>query len=93
MSIVTHISPLNCFGSSALFAVVALVATAAAGNGAPRSDEAAQSGMRQEAQQYTVRDVSESCPDMSSVRFDLPALKVAFNDAVCFRSVVKGGAR
>ena len=93
MSIVTRILPLNCFGSSALFAMVALVATAATGTGAPRSDEAPGGNTWHEAQQYTVRNVSESCPDTSSVRFDLPVLKVAFNDAVCFKAVVKGGAR
>jgi len=85
MSIVTHISPLNCFGSSAVFAVIALVATAAAGGGVPRGDEA--------DQQNTVRNVSESCPDIPSVRFDLPARKFAPTDAVCSRSVFNGGAR
>jgi len=85
MSIVTHISRFNCLGSSAVFAVIALVATAAVGGGTPRDVDA--------SQQNAVREVSDSCPDIPSVRFDLPALKVAFNDAVCFRSVVKGGAR
>ena len=85
MSIVTHISRFNCLGSSAVFAVIALVATAAAGGGTPRGDDA--------SQQNTVREGSESCPDTPSVRFDLPALKVAATDAECFSRVFKGGAR
>ena len=90
MSIVTHISRFNCLGSSAVFAVIALVATAAVGGGTPRDVDA--------SQQNTVREVPESFADIPSVRFDLPALKVAATDAVCFRSVSfmsvsKGGAR
>ena len=91
MSIVTHISRFNCLGSSAVFAVMALVATAAAGGGTPRGDDAAQQNVA--GQQNTVHEVSESFPDIPSERFDLPALKVASTDAVCFRRVFKGGAR
>lgn len=69
MSIAFRISRFNCFGTSALFAAVALVATAAAGGG-PREDET--------PQQITVRPVSESCPDVSSVVFNLPAPRAAF---------------
>ena len=85
MSIVTHISRFNCLGSSAVFAVIGLVATAAAGGGTPRGDDA--------SQQNTVREFSEAFPDIPSERFDLPALKVASTDAVCFSRVSKGGAR
>jgi hypothetical protein len=85
MSLLTRISRFNCLGSSAAFAVIALVATAAAGGGTPRGDDA--------ARQNTAREVSESFPDIPTVRFDPPALKVAFYDAVCFGTGFKGGAR
>ena len=85
MSILMQLSRLNCFGSSALFAAIALVATVASGGGDPSGDGA--------IQQNTVRSSAQSCPDSPSERFDLPVLRVASNDALCFRTGVKGGAR